>query len=178
MPWDSDVDVQVTEATMYYLAAYYNMSVFHYNTPRIPDGRDYMLEINPHYINRERADRLNVIDARWIDTETGLFIDITTARYNISHPEGEGMMSCKDGHEFRVFLCPRSRPHRDMQLTFGRIHISSLCETPFSKECQPRFHTATRTSWPPSTERNLSPRLSTASELTLLENLRAGGFKC
>lgn len=104
MPWDSDVDAQVTEASMYYLAAYYNMSVFHYRTPRIPRGRDYMLEVNPHYINREQTDRLNVIDARWIDTETGLFIDITTARYNITHPEGEGMMSCKDGHEFRVSL--------------------------------------------------------------------------
>jgi hypothetical protein len=104
MPWDSDVDAQVTEASMYYLAAYYNMSVFHYKTPRIPRGRDYMLEVNPHYINREQTDRLNVIDARWIDTETGLFIDITTARYNITHPEGEGMMSCKDGHEFRVSL--------------------------------------------------------------------------
>jgi|SRR3569833_2009068 len=104
MPWDSDVDVQVTEASMYYLAAYYNMSVFHYRTPRIPDGRDYMLEVNPHYKNREQTDKLNVIDARWIDTESGLFIDITTARYNLTHPEGEGMLSCKDGHEYRVWV--------------------------------------------------------------------------
>ncbi|TPX17178.1 uncharacterized protein E0L32_003296 [Thyridium curvatum] len=101
MPWDTDVDVQVTESSMYYMAAYYNMSVFHYRTPRIPDGRDYMLEVNPHFKNREQTDKMNVIDARWIDTSSGLFIDITTARYNLTHPEGEGMMSCKDGHEFR-----------------------------------------------------------------------------
>jgi hypothetical protein len=87
---------------MHYLASYYNMSVFHYKTPRIPEGRDYMLEVNPNYINREQKDRLNVIDARWVDTTSGLFIDITTARYNFTHPAGEGMLSCKDGHEYRV----------------------------------------------------------------------------
>lgn len=61
-----------------------------------------MLEINPHYINPAQTDKLNVIDARWIDTENGLFIDITTARYNHSHPAGPGMLICKDGHEYRV----------------------------------------------------------------------------
>lgn len=102
MPWDSDSDVQMSESSMHYVAAYYNMSVFHYKTPRIPDGRDYLLEINPHYLNREQSDKMNVIDARWIDTTSGLFIDITTARYNLTHPAGEGMISCKDGHEYRV----------------------------------------------------------------------------
>lgn len=102
LPWDSDLDVQVSEPSMYYLAAYYNMSVFHYKTPRLPNGRDYLLEVNPHYVEREPTDPLNVIDARWIDTETGLFIDITTARYNLTHPAGEGMLVCKDGHEYRV----------------------------------------------------------------------------
>lgn len=60
-----------------------------------------MLEVNPHYVNREQTDTLNVIDARWVDTTSGLFIDITTARYNTTHPAGDGMLSCKDGHEYR-----------------------------------------------------------------------------
>ncbi|KAG9247667.1 LicD family-domain-containing protein, partial [Calycina marina] len=107
MPWDSDLDVQVSEQSMHFLASYYNMSVFHYKTPRIREGRDYMLEINPHYTNREQTDKLNVIDARWVDTSSGLFIDITTVRYNDTHPAGKGMLSCKDGHEFRdTYLFP------------------------------------------------------------------------
>lgn len=92
----------MSEGSIHYLAAYYNMSTFFYRTPRIPGGREYLLEVNPHYINREQTDSLNVIDARWIDMESGMFIDITTVRYNLTHPEGEGMLSCKDGHEFRV----------------------------------------------------------------------------
>lgn len=106
LPWDSDADVQVTEAGIHYIASYYNMSVFHYRTPRIPEGRDYMLEVNPNYVNREQTDKLNVIDARWIDTTSGLFIDITAVRYNLTHPEGDGILSCKDGHEFKVGKAP------------------------------------------------------------------------
>jgi hypothetical protein len=41
-------------------------------------GKKYLLEINPHYTNTSTTDIENVIDARWIDTATGLFIDITT----------------------------------------------------------------------------------------------------
>lgn len=78
------------------------MTTFFYRTPLVPEGREYLLEVNPHYVNREQTDTLNKIDARWIDTESGMFIDITTVRYNLTHPAGLGVLSCKDGHEFRV----------------------------------------------------------------------------
>lgn len=41
-------------------------------------GKKYLLEVNPHYTSTSTQDRLNRIDARWIDVHTGLFIDITT----------------------------------------------------------------------------------------------------
>ena len=85
------------------------MSTFFVKTPAVPRGRNFLLEVNPHYRVREPTDKLNIIDARWIDTVTGLFIDITAARYNLSHPRGEGMMGCKDGNEFRVRLPKLSR---------------------------------------------------------------------
>lgn len=86
---------------MHFLASYYNMTIFHYKTPRIPEGRDYMLEINPHYVVRDFSDNLNVIDARWTDTESGLFIDITTVRKLANNPNGPDILSCKDKHEYR-----------------------------------------------------------------------------
>lgn len=101
LPWDSDLDVQVTEKTIHFLASYYNMTVFHYRTSRFEKGRDYLLEINPHYVIRDDSDSQNVIDARWIDMTTGLFIDITTARYDENHPEGKDVLVCKDGHQYR-----------------------------------------------------------------------------
>ncbi len=143
LPWDSDVDVQISEPSMYYLAAYYNMSVFHYRTPRIPDGRDYMLEINPHYKIREQSDKLNVIDARWIDTESGLFIDITSVRYNLTHPDGDGMMSCKDGHAYKVRASALLGASH--QLMASRTHSSFHCATPYSKGHPPRFPFVSKT---------------------------------
>jgi len=102
MPWDSDIDVQVSEPTMKFLGDYYNMTIHHYKSPRIPEGRDYMLEVNPKYTYRGVDDRLNVIDARWTDTDTGLFIDITTVRVNeTAVAEGiEGALMCKDKHHY------------------------------------------------------------------------------
>ncbi|KAL6704464.1 mannosyltransferase [Coniothyrium glycines] len=41
-------------------------------------GKKYLLEVNPHAANPSTRDTQNVIDARWIDTQTGLFIDVTT----------------------------------------------------------------------------------------------------
>jgi hypothetical protein len=105
------------------------MTVFHYKTPRIPEGRDYMLEINPHYLNREQTDKLNVIDARWIDTTSGLFIDITTARYNTTHPAGAGILSCKDGHEYRV--CSVMREKGDGADVYQDTYVFPLRDTYF-----------------------------------------------
>lgn len=107
MPWDFDADVQVSEADMFFLAAYHNMTTWYYRYDGAPEGRHFLLEVNPHFVHRETNDRLNVIDARWIDTTTGLFIDITAARYSIGHPRGEGMLYDKNYHEYRdTYLYP------------------------------------------------------------------------
>lgn len=80
------------------------MTIHHYKLPKIPEGRNYMLEINPCYVERTEADKLNVIDARWIDTDTGLFIDITTARRNMDRIVNgtEGALMVKDRHHYLV----------------------------------------------------------------------------
>lgn len=102
MPWDSDIDVQMSEKSIHFLAAYYNMTTYHFKLPGIADGRDYLLEINPNYLNSSASDKHNVIDARWVDMETGLFIDVTTLRRNTTaEPWGfTGAMMCKDKHNY------------------------------------------------------------------------------
>ena len=42
------------------------------------NGKKYLLEVNPNYTNKSTSDKHNLIDARWIDTSNGLYIDITT----------------------------------------------------------------------------------------------------
>ncbi|KAH7155878.1 mannosylphosphorylation protein [Dactylonectria estremocensis] len=107
MPWDLDADVQVMEADMYFLAAYHNMTIYYYKYGDMKEGRFFQLEINPYFKHREQDDVLNVIDARWIDLQTGLYIDITAARYDPDHKEGKGVLYDKHGHEYRdTYLFP------------------------------------------------------------------------
>nr|OQO17588.1 hypothetical protein B0A51_14939 [Rachicladosporium sp. CCFEE 5018] len=102
LPWDSDIDVMVSERSIDHLANYYNMSMHHYAEPGRDGGRDYLLEINPHYHVDSTSDTTNVIDARWICTQTGLFIDITTLRRNRTAQEKgvDGAMMVKDNHHY------------------------------------------------------------------------------
>ncbi|CAI7620857.1 unnamed protein product [Penicillium glandicola] len=101
-PWDDDLDVQISEATIHFLADYYNMSKHHFDLPNVDGGRTYMLEINPNYVVKSEQDTLNKIDARWIDLSSGLFIDITAVRKDEvkrlnGHPEA---LTCKDRHHY------------------------------------------------------------------------------
>ncbi|CAG8892641.1 unnamed protein product [Penicillium salamii] len=101
-PWDNDLDVQISEATIHFLADYYNMTEHHFDIPNVKGGRTYMLEINPNYLVKSEKDTLNKIDARWIDMSSGLFIDITAVRKDEEkrsqgNPEA---LTCKDKHHY------------------------------------------------------------------------------
>ncbi|USW49084.1 Putative LicD family protein [Septoria linicola] len=101
MPWDSDLDVMVAESSIYFLASYYNMTIHHFRTRGSKIGRKYLLEINSHFQESE-LDKENRIDARWIDTDNGLFIDITTLRSNrtaVALGNSDAMM-VKDNHHY------------------------------------------------------------------------------
>ncbi|KAJ5157190.1 uncharacterized protein N7482_008290 [Penicillium canariense] len=102
-PWDNDLDVQISEPTIHFLAEYYNMTDHHFDLPGVDGGRTYLLEINPNYVVRSEKDRLNVIDARWIDKSSGLFIDITAVRKDEGkrqRGDSEALM-CKDRHHYQ-----------------------------------------------------------------------------
>ena len=117
MPWDSDIDVQMTASTVYFLASYYNMTIHTYQ------DRDYMLEINPKYTDGSFKDKLNVIDGRWIDITTGLFIDITAIR---PKPKAIGVYASKDKHEEKVIsLCLCRIPGLLPSMLMNRVPICS-----------------------------------------------------
>ncbi|KAJ3320471.1 hypothetical protein HDV06_005294 [Boothiomyces sp. JEL0866] len=66
MPFDDDIDVQVISNNLYDLQKYHNQTI----------ARHYILEVNPNHLVRSKQVN-NVIDARFIDTRNGHFIDIT-----------------------------------------------------------------------------------------------------
>jgi hypothetical protein len=104
MPWDWDLDVQVSASTLTWLGNNLNMTMHNY-TSIGKDGselhREYLLDINPNNVERVRGDGMNVIDARWIDVRNGLFIDITGL--SETNPSTQpGVWSCKNFHRYRT----------------------------------------------------------------------------
>lgn len=103
MPWDWDLDTQVSAATLQWLGDNLNMTQHNYTStsPGETVNRQYLLDINPHHVERMRGDGMNVIDARWIDMSNGLFIDITGLAE--TNPRGQpGIWSCKNFHRYRT----------------------------------------------------------------------------
>jgi hypothetical protein len=168
MPWDSDIDVQVSEPALSYLASSYNMSVHSFQDVEWlgavdMDSRDislvkrdegdsaddkgnrkYLLDINPHWKNGNYTDKYNVIDARWIDMKTGLYIDITSVRWNRTSPV-PGTLYCKDRHHYldrQIFPLrmsgfegvPAKIPYAYQELLAEEYGTESLVETVYRKE--------------------------------------------
>lgn len=102
MPWDSDIDVQITEKSMQHLANFYNMTVYRFTLPYTGESRDYLLEINPNWANPSNSDSNNKIDARWLDMTSGLYVDITTVHRDTQAESSgiEGALMCKDKHRY------------------------------------------------------------------------------
>ena len=63
MPWDLRIGVMVSEEAINHLAMCYNMTVYRYKLPGLDNGRDYLLEINPHYADKI-SDSGNTVDAQ------------------------------------------------------------------------------------------------------------------
>lgn len=107
LPWDWDIDFQISGPSLTYLAAHFNGSTYSYNSletdPKLqpPIERQYLLDINPAITDRERGNGNNVIDARWIDIRNGLYIDVT-AVVETEPAEMPGVWSCKDYHRYRT----------------------------------------------------------------------------
>jgi hypothetical protein len=104
MPWDWDIDVQVSASTLSWLGENMNMTTHSYaftEAGGMPKTREYLLDINPFHKERVRGNGLNVIDARWIDMRTGLFIDITGLS-EVFPDTQPGVWICKNWHRYRT----------------------------------------------------------------------------
>ncbi|TKA61327.1 hypothetical protein B0A49_11068 [Cryomyces minteri] len=101
LPWDWDLDTQVSGTTLVHLAKTLNYTTHTYTSPDRLVSRNYLLDINPWSRERERGDGMNIIDARWIDVRNGLYVDITGL--SETHPDVQpGVWSCKNYHRYRT----------------------------------------------------------------------------
>lgn len=82
MPWDTDVDVQMPIVHLDRMAREFNKSLILEN-PIYGNGK-YYLEISPTYT--KQGNSKNFIDARFIEINTGLYIDISALSHSDVDP--------------------------------------------------------------------------------------------
>jgi len=101
LPWDWDLDTQVSGSTLEYLGKNLNRTMHKYVSDDKTVKREYLLDVNPWIFERERGDGFNIIDARWIDIRNGLYVDITGL--SETHPDiSPGVWSCKNYHRYQT----------------------------------------------------------------------------
>jgi len=82
MPWDTDVDVQMPIVQLDRMGRQFNKSIILEN-PRYGNAK-YLLEVAPTYI--KQGNGRNFIDARFIDINSGLYIDISALLHSNFKP--------------------------------------------------------------------------------------------
>ncbi|CAM9021287.1 unnamed protein product [Wickerhamomyces anomalus] len=97
LPWDNDVDVQVSIKDIDKIGRYHNNTLVVEN----PKNGDHIfwIQTNPFYLQQNNA---QFIDARYIDVKTGIYIDISALwetniplPHNFKPKEGEIAIHCK-----------------------------------------------------------------------------------
>lgn len=91
LPWDNDIDVQVTVESLYHLGRVHNTSLI--VDASVEDNyasgiNSYYLDIGGSFYSRTRGNGANSIDGRFIDTVSGSYIDITALAYTPEEKPG------------------------------------------------------------------------------------------
>lgn len=92
MPWDTDTDLQLPIAQLDRLSQKYNNTIITEN-PR--DGNSmYLFEVSPTYIRQGNG--RNFIDARFIDINSGVYLDISALSHTNDQPPSDMYKSRSD----------------------------------------------------------------------------------
>lgn len=102
MPWDQDLDVQMTVQSLFLLARNYNQTIVvdFSDDPEFGGVHLYFVDVSSYIFEREHGDGKNVIDARFIDMDSGMYVDITgvaitkdyLTTYNVTLSKSNGQL--------------------------------------------------------------------------------------
>ncbi|KAG2732248.1 hypothetical protein G9P44_004665 [Scheffersomyces stipitis] len=98
MPWDTDVDIQMPIAQIDKLGRYHNNSLILENA-RYGNGKYYLL-VAPTYL--KYGNGRNFVDARFIDINSGLYIDISAVQYTDQLPPNTEQSDGQDSDQLWV----------------------------------------------------------------------------
>lgn len=141
LPWDQDMDVQMPYKSMVYLSQHFNQSLVVDLTddPDIAGVHLYFIDVNPHYKQWGHGDQENVVDARFIDTDTGMYVDITALA--ISEEFHDARNREKASHRLhKAFNADYQNLVRSAELGMGYMDMKDLHQQLFSEEIEAWKH--------------------------------------
>lgn len=98
MPWDTDVDIQIPIAQLDKLSRKFNSTIIIEN-PKDGNAK-YLFEVSPTYIRHGNG--RNFIDARFIEINSGLYIDISVLSHTGEQPPSELMEGLSEDEKLRA----------------------------------------------------------------------------
>lgn len=106
LPWDQDIDVQMTMNSLLILARNYNQTlVIDLTEAEYNQGiGSYIIDVGPSFHSRKRGNAKNIIDARFIDTQTGFYVDITGL--SLTSAASDISVKSKSSNELNQLLDP------------------------------------------------------------------------
>lgn len=141
LPYDSDIDMQVSVGGLLKLIQGYNNTVIlDYTDADSGVYNSFYLDIGPYFGARGRGNSLNLVDARFIDINTGILIDITAvATMLVSEAEKlkakEGVLSAFEKQELLRALAEGEQVIYDKNYKFYRLgQINPLLPTKLENE--------------------------------------------
>lgn len=122
LPWatTSAPSVHLSSQDLTHLATHYNGSTFSYPSPTKDQNITYIFDISPFYAdnNVPVARSGNGIDARYIDTETGLFVALTAVSLSASAVSDEKNAQRGKGAKMKKFLRTRDGHAYESKLVY------------------------------------------------------------
>lgn len=137
MPWDTDVDIQLSIRHLDYLLRHFNNSLV-FEDPKFGNAK-YLLEISPTYVRQGNG--RNFIDGRFIDVNSGLYIDISAVSHTNFKPpanladKDEILVHCKhfNWHSLNEIL-PLRHTYFEGSSVYIPHNISSLLSQKYGRE--------------------------------------------
>lgn len=113
-PWDNDFDLQMPIRHLHLLAQYFNQSLV-LEDPREGNGR-YMIDVGSSLVTRSHGNGHGNIDARVIDIDTGMYIDLTGL--SVSYSRISDKLKLQIGHmisDQNITVEPKEEPITDLE---------------------------------------------------------------
>lgn len=127
MPWDQDLDVQMTLESLFLLARNYNQSMVadFSDNANYAGSHMYLVDVNPHFCERQKGGGENVIDARFIDMTSGMYVDIT------------GLAITED---LDLVQKARGKPSRELHKVFDSEYGDMIKSADSDPEFEQKYH--------------------------------------